>query len=99
MIRQLLFRSKDERKFKPTLLAQCEEVAKNGGGHSVRKSSRGYTARLGEDVFLQPFFEDRRNQRDQQKTPNSKQKLFKPFGHRALLVSTFVTDGQLSGSP
>jgi len=78
-------------------VAQCEEVAKNGSGDSVRKSRRGYTARIGEDVFLQPFFEDRRNQRDQQKTPNPKQKLFKPFGHRALLVSTFVTDGQLYG--
>jgi hypothetical protein len=89
---------KDERKSKPTLVVQCEEVAKNGSGDSVRKSRRGYTARIGEDVFLQPFFEDRRKQRDQQKTPNPKQKLFKPIGHRALLVSTIVTDGQLTAS-
>ena len=56
------------------LVAQCGEVAKNVSGDSVRKKRRGYAARIGEDVFLQPFCENRRNQRDQQKTPNPKQK-------------------------
>src|SRR5258708_39971530 len=57
---------------------------------ALRKNRRGHAVRIGEDVFLQPFFEDRRDQRDQQKTPNPKQKPFKPFGHRALLVSTLT---------
>src|SRR5882757_4535181 len=63
------------------------------------KNRRGHTVRIGEDVFLQPFFEDRRDQRDQQKTPNPKQKLFKPFGHRALFSTLTQPSSRIKGRP
>src|SRR5262249_6982626 len=73
---------------KPELFAQGEELLEGGRGHNVTKYRRGRTARIREDVFRQPFFEDGRDQRDQQKTPSPKQKRFKPFGHEVLLSST-----------
>ena len=73
----------------------ARRLVKASTGHSAIEHRRGYTARIRENVFLQPVFEGRRNHWDQQKTPNPKQKLFKPFGHRGLLVGTFVADGYL----
>jgi len=66
----------------PNAVGQCEEVAKNGGDHSVRKAVVVSPLDL-----LPPFL-----------SPPSPPLFSAPFCHRALLVSTFVTDGQRRGA-